>query len=88
MTLVQNEPKKIYIWVEWPNLKSFEEITAMSTANAKTELNTYPTEYYAKFSSENHLYYDGSVYYLSSDGTYWNALLLMPKYNPSTSLRQ
>lgn len=70
------------------NLKSFEEITAMSSANAKTELNTYPTEYYAKFSSENHLYNYNSLYYLSSDGTYGNMLLLYPKYNPSTSLRQ
>lgn len=67
-------------------LKSFDEIIEMS--NDKAELNTYPTEYYAKFSSENHLYNYNSLYYLTPDGTYGNMYLIKPKYNPSTSLRQ
>ena len=37
------------------NLKSFEEIIAMSPLDAQTELKTYPIEYYNKFNSEWHM---------------------------------
>ena len=59
----------VYKKKKWPSLKSYEEITAMKSAEAETELNTYPTEYYNKFNSEWHIYTNSSKYYLSDDGS-------------------
>lgn len=44
-------------------LKSYEEIRAMTAANAVTELNTHPQEYYDKFNSEQYVRnYDWDYY--------------------------
>ena len=70
----------VYEAPSWPELKSYEEIIAMSADNAVTELNLYPTEYYDKLNSEWHivsssnlLWYSSTYYYYIynfADGTY------------------
>ena len=49
----------IKVCFEWeeirPRLRSWSEIIAMTQANAITELNKHPREYYDKFNSEWHV---------------------------------